>query len=353
MKFRVIICIILLLLFSKVGYAQYFFSGYVEENNVNGTAYLSLISDYRRTIGVYEEQVISKMRITDNYIEFRGDNLDIEHKLYKIHIDNCNNGQAGKSHFNGKCDATSQIVFIANNNDSIGFPSSFEDQMFCSIDARKKHAKAIFKIDSLKELMTFDYISFRSEANRNLNNKKWFTTLQNFGKELDEPLAELYVYNFLSDRSSDFHTYYLNDVQSNTYYDQLLGRLVKSYPNSTYTKQYEAELATDRYALEYVEGNYIFSWKYILFALLLLSVLLNFFFWSKLNRSNRLQQKDLKGQLTKQEQRILELILQNKTNKEIAQEIFVSVSTVKTHINNLYKKLNIASRDEIKVLFSN
>ncbi len=56
--------------------------------------------------------------------------------------------------------------------------------------------------------------------------------------------------------------------------------------------------------------------------------------------------------LTQQEQRILELLLENKTNKEIAQEIFVSVSTVKTHTNNLYKKLKVRSRDEVKLLFN-
>ncbi|HEY5689467.1 MAG TPA: helix-turn-helix transcriptional regulator, partial [Yeosuana sp.] len=38
--------------------------------------------------------------------------------------------------------------------------------------------------------------------------------------------------------------------------------------------------------------------------------------------------------LTKQEQNILALILENKSNKEIAEILFVSVSTIKTHINN-------------------
>ncbi|KAA3625575.1 MAG: DNA-binding response regulator, partial [Flavobacterium sp.] len=36
----------------------------------------------------------------------------------------------------------------------------------------------------------------------------------------------------------------------------------------------------------------------------------------------------------------------------IASEMFVSVSTVKTHINNLYKKLKVSSRDEVKTLYA-
>ncbi|HIN98295.1 MAG TPA: LuxR family transcriptional regulator, partial [Flavobacteriaceae bacterium] len=49
---------------------------------------------------------------------------------------------------------------------------------------------------------------------------------------------------------------------------------------------------------------------------------------------------------------ILDLILDQKSNKEIATELFVSVSTVKTHINNIYKKLGVSSRDEVKALYT-
>ena len=42
-------------------------------------------------------------------------------------------------------------------------------------------------------------------------------------------------------------------------------------------------------------------------------------------------------------------MLENKTNKEIASALFVSVSTIKTHINNLYKKLEVTSREEVAV----
>ncbi|MGK0379614.1 MAG: DNA-binding CsgD family transcriptional regulator, partial [Patiriisocius sp.] len=56
--------------------------------------------------------------------------------------------------------------------------------------------------------------------------------------------------------------------------------------------------------------------------------------------------------LSNQEEKVLALILENKTNKEIASALFVSVSTVKTHINNIYKKRNVSSRQEAKNLHS-
>ena len=60
----------------------------------------------------------------------------------------------------------------------------------------------------------------------------------------------------------------------------------------------------------------------------------------------------LKELLTKQEEKILSLLLDDKSNKEIADVLFISVSTVKTHINNLYKKLKIQSREDVKRLFN-
>jgi len=50
--------------------------------------------------------------------------------------------------------------------------------------------------------------------------------------------------------------------------------------------------------------------------------------------------------LTSKERQILDLIGQHLTNKEIAKELHVSDSTVKTHINNIYRKTGITSRKE-------
>jgi DNA-binding NarL/FixJ family response regulator len=48
--------------------------------------------------------------------------------------------------------------------------------------------------------------------------------------------------------------------------------------------------------------------------------------------------------LTAQETRVLELITERKGNRAVAEALFVSVATVKTHVNNLFGKLGVASR---------
>ncbi len=50
--------------------------------------------------------------------------------------------------------------------------------------------------------------------------------------------------------------------------------------------------------------------------------------------------------LTPQEKKVLKLLVEGKSYKLIAQELFVSVDTVKTHIRNIYAKLQVHSGTE-------
>jgi LuxR family transcriptional regulator, maltose regulon positive regulatory protein len=50
--------------------------------------------------------------------------------------------------------------------------------------------------------------------------------------------------------------------------------------------------------------------------------------------------------LSEREQEVLALIAAGKTNRQISSELFVSVGTVKTHINNTYRKLDAHSRTQ-------
>lgn len=57
---------------------------------------------------------------------------------------------------------------------------------------------------------------------------------------------------------------------------------------------------------------------------------------------------NLKDSLTNRQQQVYELIIKGKSNKEIANELFIEPSTLKTHINMIYKKLKIKNRRELK-----
>ena len=50
--------------------------------------------------------------------------------------------------------------------------------------------------------------------------------------------------------------------------------------------------------------------------------------------------------LSKRELEVLRLIAEGYSNEEIAQKLFIAVSTVKTHIINIYGKLNVQRRTQ-------
>ena len=50
--------------------------------------------------------------------------------------------------------------------------------------------------------------------------------------------------------------------------------------------------------------------------------------------------------LSEREREVLNKIGEGKRNKQIADELFISLSTVKTHINNIYKVLKVSNRKD-------
>jgi NarL family two-component system response regulator LiaR len=56
--------------------------------------------------------------------------------------------------------------------------------------------------------------------------------------------------------------------------------------------------------------------------------------------------EELTEPLTERETEVLKLIARGKANKQIARELFLAMSTVKTHVNNLYRKLDVSSRTQ-------
>jgi len=339
--------LILLLINSSVLLGQYHFSGEVSQENAGNAIYLSLIEDYRKSSRVYLDQIVQKSEVDSvGRFYFEGNNLNEQNRIYRIHLDGCSDN-TGAHHFLGQCNNSKNVLFIANNKDTLQFPTSFEDQSLCTITSTNPKSGLLLEIEELKGQMAFDFADFPSEAKKKLNLAKWFSTLHSFGKEANEPLAELYIYDFLSDKRNETFRFYLEDLTKNDYYENLSERLGNTYPDAEFAQQYQAEITTDKELASFNKPKSS-KWNRTIIALLTVSLLGNvlFFFGKKKRNTSQLLEK-----LTPQEQKIVKLMLENKTNKEIASELFVSVSTIKTHINNLYKKLGASSREEVAVRF--
>lgn len=129
------------------------------------------------------------------------------------------------------------------------------------------------------------------------------------------------------------------DIAKNSeYYLTLLEELQESKLPPTQYQFFEKKLAF--LTKETVEQKY--AWSKVINIILAVIVfgLICFLFFNK-------KYAEAVPELSKQERTIKKLILEGKSNKEIANELFISLSTVKTHITNIYGKLKVANRKEL------
>jgi LuxR family transcriptional regulator, transcriptional regulator of spore coat protein len=56
-----------------------------------------------------------------------------------------------------------------------------------------------------------------------------------------------------------------------------------------------------------------------------------------------------KSLLTNREREVFELLVQDKTTRDIAEQLFISEKTVRNHISNVMKKLNVKGRSQAVV----
>ena len=93
----------------------------------------------------------------------------------------------------------------------------------------------------------------------------------------------------------------------------------------------------------YIQVNYVNSILFVIFLILIL------YYGIILGNSNKNIEikKNRLNKLTSREKEIIQLIIKRNKNIEIANELFVELSTIKSHINNIYKKENVNNREEL------
>ncbi len=327
--------------------AQFKFSGEVSYEFINATVYLTEIDDYKKSEVFLTDNILQATTIDSiGHYSFTGNFLSNKNKFYKIYIDNCNEDITDSNHLLNTCDDSNSIVFIANNSDEIYFPLNSMEQMFCSIEFSRMQNIAIFKIDSLQEVLLSNIQYSKSKKQRSIIFNNYFKDLQEFSKTFNEPLVELYTYQLYANNESFTRRFYLDDLKKSDYYTNLLQQLKTEYPSTAYTHQFEDDLRHDNFdSKSKLTKNTIF----ILVILLCASLIINFILIKR--KSKKSNTIDYKLILSPQEQKVFELMNSELSNKQIADKLFISISTVKTHINNIYSKLSISSRKEVSSFF--
>lgn len=174
--------------------------------------------------------------------------------------------------------------------------------------------------------------------------------IRNYTNEAKNALVGLYALYHIEGKDTDF-------LRNSEFYFNFEERLNKDYSGTVHTQAYSELLKGLVGFREFVceMPGVQPKWKdrLILIEAIVIFLLLVVLVWvlRKLKKDRNkgdesLVRERLYEGLTSKQQEILKLLAQGKTNKEIAQELFVELSTVKTHINNVYRQLGVGSRQE-------
>ena len=64
-----------------------------------------------------------------------------------------------------------------------------------------------------------------------------------------------------------------------------------------------------------------------------------------MSENDAVRQISVKYKLGTQEEKVLNLLIQGKSNQEIAETLYVSVNTIRNHVANIYKKTGMKKKE--------
>jgi DNA-binding CsgD family transcriptional regulator len=91
----------------------------------------------------------------------------------------------------------------------------------------------------------------------------------------------------------------------------------------------------------------VFSWQ-VVSTLLVALIIISIFIARGIRFRRKYRSRKIREMLSQREWEIVNLMLENKTNKEVAELLNIEVSTVKTHINNIFSKVGIKNRSDLQ-----
>lgn len=337
-KARTILVLLGIISMSTINYAAYKITGKINmEGAWQHQIYLATIDKLDNYYSANAQYIINTGDIDNegNFI-IQGDNLPNEDQFYRLYVIKEEHSEFNACLFVGG-EEHNFIHLLLNNNNTIDIQADLNTfapfgNYTIKGDTKNKLMKSLSKI--VYPSYIFYEIKFPSELK--FSEDKLNRDLFQFADTCKNTLVSLAAIN-----NTDFDSYFDTKFDQ---YKNFGSELTETYPNHPYTTDYYRKL---KYygPIEIQSGTNLFK---------LLSVLLGLgFIWMtilylrlKRNSKKGNTQNNKQISCTPQEIKILELISLGKSNKEIANDLFIELSTVKTHINKLYSKLGVKNRQE-------
>lgn len=327
-------------------HGQYSISGYLDTPEKKKRVYLSLLQ-FDEVNGISPEQIITST-VTDSlgYFSFEGSLLSNKYALYRIYA-NIDEDVEGVQKYDIE-DLKNFHNFIFSNNDTIVFEKN-NKFWFSSNKNTNPIDKQWNAYESYAQKLRQEFSDFNNQKILKQTTEQYLRELKSYVIEKEaHPLTTLILLGSLPKNA------FKKDLGDDPeFYVQLLGQLNDYYEESSYAKQYK-EFLNDLYKSETREK--LIFYEKLNFGLTVLCILffgVIIFLLIKLKKAKTTEPVQVDFDLTDQEEKIAELMIDQKSNKEIATELFISLNTVKTHIRNLYAKLEVSNRTEFVEKFKN
>ena len=106
--------------------------------------------------------------------------------------------------------------------------------------------------------------------------------------------------------------------------------------------------------LALIEGKIITNYTVLIIIISIVLFIVLFLYLTIYHEISKTTETDViknivvKNKLSNQEERVLTLLINGKSNQEIADSLYISLYTVKRHVSNIYKKTNMNKKDLIE-----
>jgi len=336
--------------------AQYLFEGRVNlDSSWDRAIYLSQVYSYSDLYVIDREAVIDKAEIDEaGNFRFSGNALASQNAIFRLHVSR-SPGEIDSYIYSLYEEGPNFILFLANNQDTIRFLDSGTERRFGKIESStNEQAGKWLELEALRLTAYESFSNVSSDANEKRFRQKLTRELKAFANTSQDAMAAMMSIEHLIQRDREEYRFFLEDFkQDKGFYQSLMDQLQQSYPQSDMLKVYKEELDFAEKLLGKAEkSDALPIWVWGLIGALILGLV--FMAWRLRKLQGEIESLispkiDL-SKLSNQEEKVVKLISEGKSNKEIADELSVSHSTIKTHVNNIYAKLQIANRAELKEL---
>lgn len=289
----------------------------------NSVIYLSIISDFDELNSMSNEMIIEQSNIDDaGGFKINTQFLPDEDYFYRLHISKKSDPPASLI-IGGKDE--NHIFIIANRESNIHIIDTSIQEFIKDVRIDGYYPNNMLQqVDGIASYL--DSTSFNgSTIKKELIRGAIFEKLRSYADTCSNPLVSLYAIY----RSNFDKNYPVNQ----SYYRNFLAKWKKE--KSSYFEEFRKKIPISKTNNPFV------------LAILFVTVFAIGFLISKVSGNFSKKGRHPIFELSGQERKIFALIISGKSNKEISDQLNIGLSTVKSHINSIYSKLDINSRKEI------